>query len=369
MSLYSSFPKLFLTFITLLKALHAQSDIFYYCNKGVSYDSCTDECRILLNDGTTESCTFLASSQSCFCFDGLNYCENSSNCNAEEACVKLLPHATKSYCVPCEAIPYRSPPPTFVDSSHSCTLPDPAPSPYNDPEIADDYFQECEYGFDCINDCVYILQDTKMDDCSGKSGCFCSTKAPCNSSNDCPFGEACYKFSESAIYPYCVACGAVRRRPALIPVDTNHQCEGGDYTDQPTPPSQDPKTPASSSPSSGTSENGICVAAKHVAYLPKSNLIYNLNRRAHVLCDFNGSCATPGHMVIFNGVPMMMKTYCHGHVKQPCKRRIMFVNSPRMHAKLRIFSDSPGLEFTALAAQFETVVEERALQVLLRNGM
>lgn len=46
--------------------------------------------------------------------------------------------------------------------------------------------------------------------------------------------------------------------------------------------------------------------------LDVSELVFAQNRCASVLCDGNGSCAMPGHMIVYNGVPMSMLMYCNG---------------------------------------------------------
>lgn len=93
------------------------------------------------------------------------------------------------------------------------------------------------------------------------------------------------------------------------------------------------------------------------------------HRQATVLCDNNLTCATPGHMVIFNDVPMMMKTYCQRVPTANCDHRIMLVNSPRMKAILRLTMDTPQLLLTAMAASYETAVEKIVMRVALSSGI
>lgn len=343
-----------------LRALNAQSSTFKYCGKGTDFHSCVGGCKRLLNDGTTELCDENHSSQPCFCFDNSNSCSSSLDCSSSEACIKLLPNVDKSYCAPCDAVPYRSPPPIFVDSNHSCTALSPVPTPYEAPVIDDDLFLDCESSTDCVDECDH-LQKYELEYCHESNECFCFTSNWCFSSDECPFGAMCVKIVEDTESFYCVSCGAFfRLLPSPIPADTNHGCEGGIYSDLYVPTTPYPTDYVL---------NRVCVAAKHVDNMPKSDLVYSSNQRAYVLCDSYGSCATPGHMVLFDEIPMMMKTYCNTKVIQPCVRRIMLVNSPRMAPKLRLSSDSPGLQLTALAAQYETLFEERVLRLLLRNGL
>ena len=122
-------------------------------------------------------------------------------------------------------------------------------------------------------------------------------------------------------------------------------------------------------PSSGEDkdedEDEVCVDAEALAHLPARDLVFATHRVARVLCDTNGSCATRGHIVVWRGVPMMMRSYCREVV---CEARTIKVNAPRYRRKLRVESQTSGLHFTALAARYETVVEERALHLAVRFG-
>ncbi|PXF42594.1 hypothetical protein BWQ96_07689 [Gracilariopsis chorda] len=105
-------------------------------------------------------------------------------------------------------------------------------------------------------------------------------------------------------------------------------------------------------------DEGACIATEALKHLPRSSLLYDKHLYSRVLCDKYGSCATGGHMVRFHSRTMMMKSYC---IRTTCDERIMFVNSLRYKRKFLVESSSPGLEFTAFAARFETVFEESIL--------
>lgn len=96
-------------------------------------------------------------------------------------------------------------------------------------------------------------------------------------------------------------------------------------------------------------------------------LIYRSHRRASVLCDANTSCATAGHIVVFKEEAMMMSSYCT--LAGGCTKRLMHVNSPRMNRKLRLLTKTDGLQFTALASRYQSVVEERFLSTLVHMSM
>lgn len=128
-------------------------------------------------------------------------------------------------------------------------------------------------------------------------------------------------------------------------------------------------TPSSSSAAADEADPEVCIDAAALAHLPSHQLIFSEHRRAAVLCDSFGSCATPGHMVEHHGVPMTMLSYC-ARSNVECTKTIKMVNSPKMTAGLglRIKSRSDGLVYTSLAARYQTKTEEWMLSKLLRMG-
>lgn len=114
-------------------------------------------------------------------------------------------------------------------------------------------------------------------------------------------------------------------------------------------------------------DDEVCVDANLLSHLPVHELVYKSHRRASVLCDKTGSCATPGHIVVFNGRAMMMSSYCNK--VGDCQRRVMNVNSPKMNRKVRLATKTDGLHFTALASRYQTVLEERFLSTLIHMSM
>lgn len=127
----------------------------------------------------------------------------------------------------------------------------------------------------------------------------------------------------------------------------------------------------STDPSPSDEAADVCIGVDALRHLDMDELVFPQHFRATVLCDAKRNCATPGHIVVHDGVPMMMKTYCEGlRVKkgdeEMCTRKVMFVNSPRMKYGQRIKSNSDGLEFTALAARFESKLEEHVMALVAR---
>lgn len=125
-------------------------------------------------------------------------------------------------------------------------------------------------------------------------------------------------------------------------------------------------SPSASSSVSSSSNKG-CVDSRALSHFSKEELVFAEHRVARVLCDQNGSCATAGHMVMWEGAAMMMQTYCK--VEGGCREEQMLVNSPRMAVKLRVRSKTEGLQYTAFAARFATGTEEMFLRALVRVGL
>lgn len=124
------------------------------------------------------------------------------------------------------------------------------------------------------------------------------------------------------------------------------------------------------STSSPNDNDPVCIDANALAHLSFPDLVYSSHRRASVLCDTFGSCATPGHVVVYNERVMTMRMYC-GVTMEGCRSRVKFVNSPRMRVKegrVRVESKSPGLEYTVLAAKYETRLEMSVLRLVVGIG-
>lgn len=117
----------------------------------------------------------------------------------------------------------------------------------------------------------------------------------------------------------------------------------------------------------GGNGEGVCIGTKHLGEFNQDELVFDEHQMANVLCDNAGSCATPGHIVIWEGQGIMMKTYCN--IVGGCTREKMTVNSPKWKAGRRIKSDSEGLSFSVYAARYESNVEESVLKSVVRMEM
>lgn len=78
-------------------------------------------------------------------------------------------------------------------------------------------------------------------------------------------------------------------------------------------------------------------------------LVFDEHSLTEVLCDENESCAIPGHVVVFIGKAIMMKT-CYELVS--CEQGVMAVNSPKCQRRLRAESNTEGLLYKAFTAGY-----------------
>lgn len=112
-------------------------------------------------------------------------------------------------------------------------------------------------------------------------------------------------------------------------------------------------------------DDAVCIGSHSLGHISREELVFEKDVVAHVLCDVDGSCATAGHMVVYKGRGMMMKSYCE---LTSCVRKVMKVNSPKYRPRLTVQSLSKDLVFTALAARFQTRAEEGVLSAVVRFG-
>lgn len=112
-------------------------------------------------------------------------------------------------------------------------------------------------------------------------------------------------------------------------------------------------------------EVNSCIDVRALGEFRKEGLVFEKDRIGRVYCDGQESCATGGHMVVYRGNGMMMKSYCE-IVK--CEVRNMLVNSPKFASGLRVKSNTKGLEYSAFAAKYESRAEELSMRVAIKAG-
>ena len=285
-------------------------------SQGLTLDTCEDsgECN------GSRSCTSVTDNDgacgnddTCWCIpsEGPIRCSQHYHCVPGEACAEIPDQGTI-----CASESY-------IDETSGATLIRGnvihLPPPSEDDGLSFDSCErdnECESGRSC-------KQARSTDPCTDTAACVClpSKMVFCSSSSECDSGEVCADLQKS-----------------------EKECASERFVDF-------------------LSDGGVCIGMHHLQHLDQSSLVYNRHRLARVLCDVNNSCATPGHMVRFNGSPMMMQTYC---TRAVCTRQVMKVNSPRYRRGVRVQSHTEGLVFTAFAARYESKLEEHFLRMLIR---
>lgn len=219
----------------------------------------------------------------------------------------------------------------------------------------------CETTSDCAGsrECdVGFLDDARP--CKGADNCLCLPQhlKACEDSDDCFVpGEVCARYLKDIL---CASKAAVQKFSTLTEI--------GKEALEPTPEEEGEDRPTQAGQASVVKElpSNVCIAVHALRKFDPEELVFKQHALAGVLCDGNGSCATPGHMVLVKGKAMMMKSYCD---IVPCERRVMYVNSPRHRRGMVIESNTEGLVFTAFAARYETRSEEVIISVAVRLGL
>ncbi|KAI0557241.1 hypothetical protein FGB62_327g012 [Gracilaria domingensis] len=224
-------------------------------------------------------------------------------------------------------------------------------------------FGNCSQSSDCRNlgKCVYGRFDyeTGYTCCGGRdnSECYCLPKEPepCSNDFDCnEIGEMCMEsFGKPA---KCVSRGnseTLVNEWGMYPAGTQNQ---------------DTRTKTDETGKNTTVSESSCIALHHLSGISPEKLLYRTRRVARVLCDKQNSCATPGHIVKYNGISMMMSSYCEND-DVSCSHEIMEVNSPRYSVAAEVMTHTSGLSFTAFAARYRTQYEEMILSALVRMGL
>lgn len=214
------------------------------------------------------------------------------------------------------------------------------------------------------------------------SSCYCYDSVSCNCSNDCKDTEICTATTrgrkcvsrtmlETSEYLQEIECpvpGGDSDKPILIVNEVQPEPPAAlTGTPRPTPsPVRIPGTSPEVQGQDASGSGGVCVDARALQHLDMRQLVFEKHPLAPVLCDVNGSCATPGHIVIYGNEPMMMRSYC---AIAGCVNKVIPVNSPRLTRRVRIPSRTDDLQFTAFAARYETRPEELALATAVRVGL
>lgn len=337
---------------------------------GFTFDQCSettvckgDRTCVRTVPGSVETC---GSSKGCFCRPpDLTRCDADTDCETpDEKC-----GVTRDKDPVCQSATVISgnndvrgvndPPPSDDDDSPSAPQP-----PVEVPEggLTGD---SCTIDAECrgIRTCNMVQDDVIQGCVRGETQCRCYPLVPrlCGSDSECEPGERCAVFEEPGVKPFCVSQARIAESDAI------QFLEG----DKPTPTADAAGGQVKedgSAPQAITADaaDASCVDARALSHLRANELVFRSHRRARVLCDGAGSCATAGHIVVFRGRGMCMRTYC-GMVG--CTAGLMEVNSPKWRRGTRVRSRTEGLLYTAYAARWATWAEEGVLTALVRAGM
>lgn len=320
-------------------------------------------------------------SKHCICFPpfGASNCRVSSDCSrAREGCVFNAKSPKKLYCSICSVIkserfkaadqicehrsttpnhdtplPTSQPPNTATPSNDipntvpptSTILPTETPNSLGAGSLElCDLNDICAPGRICGSFDTLTATALNMSTCSFSEPCYCYASDAlhrfCESSSNCLDGDRCMK-EEARGASVCVSCNGAADDLGfdLAAIDDG----------------------------AGHCPDEVCIATSLLSSFSDEDLVFKSHFRANVLCDLDENCATAGHILIYKGEVMMMRSYCE-RKEISCKKRIMAVNSPRMRVGLRVATRSKDLEFTALAARLESKFEEVLLRHLIHLG-
>lgn len=259
---------------------------------------------------------------------------------------------------------------SHIRLTSSVKVPAPASAPLSLPFLSDkqdscSVTNPCETGFICLSTNGVVCSINDFLCLCGPTDVVCSPNTPCTN------GKNCMHRDNTACNDYNRVCLCGSGQPE-IPSSSG----GGGWNpfrspqpQQPPPSSVNPGGFPNPTPTQDADDDDddVCVDAALLKHLPRERLVYRKDRRASVLCDEMGSCATAGHMVTFKGQAMMMMSYCQ--VTGMCKQRVMNVNSPVMSRNVRVPTKTDGLQFTAFASRYRSVVEERLLAAIVHMSV
>lgn len=212
------------------------------------------------------------------------------------------------------------------------------------------------------------------------SQCECTppTRTDCTTCTKCDAGERCF-WRERDSNSFCASVDAAKNNSAYKlredGICTPSPSISPLVKSSPTPsPSAVPSRTPSSSPSltpsisvSGSPPNDVCIDSDALRNVPMHERVFRKDIISVVLCDMYRSCATEGHIVTVHGRAMTMRGYC-STPKVQCTRETKLVNSPRMGRRVRVVSNTEGVEFTAFSARYGTWAEEAVARLMVLLG-
>lgn len=338
---------------------------------GLTLDSCSDsdDCtglRRCAYTGVGNNLDECDGRSPCKCLKpGLGPCFKDTDCETGEFCVETGLHRVP-VCISKNAdlAGYNR---TSIDTGNGLTM------------DSCDKSEECKGDRDCISywDIPLWFECFKARPCV----CLPNQLPLCSSSEDCGAGEKCVISVLISDSPICIAESFAETFAGSteyfgngpIPGATNSSENTGDASPEDASPEPSPSgedadiAESSSEPSSEPLlQTETCVDSSALQHLRRDELVFEKDVWSEVLCDEGDSCATAGHIVLHHGKAMMMKSYCE---VVGCKKKRMFVNSPRYTVGCRISSRTDGLQYSSFAARYETRGEEMLMAVAIHSGL
>ena len=391
---------------------------------GLTWDGCEASsqciapriCRIFLDDEEEfKECNY-NHDERCHCFgaDGLTACETDADCpDSGEICAERTDMELDSFlCVSEDGVRRLSFWRSVSSTNPPIATPEPGTGPTSSPSATPTVqeSQNCTYSYECTEGEVcastdrqdplcrsetFVGEDTATvqtdgltwDDCEASSQCiaprtceidlgnnefkecnynhderchcFAERFTVCETDADClDRGEICAERTDKELDSFlCVSEDSVRRLSfwEAAPIDTESTSA---------PPTSATGSPLPK-PTVALPPQSDCIDVRALSHLSEEDLVFKTHFVAPVLCDSNDSCATPAHVVMYEGKPMMMRSYC---AIVGCRKENMYVNSPKYYRRLVVKSKTSGLHFTVFAARYGTRLEELVISSVLRLG-
>lgn len=300
-------------------------------------------------------------------------CRRDTDCPADELCVNIVDARSDPFCRSAHAV-------AGLDRFER--MDDKRPD-YSDPSPAELLLERspagpglglpgdvCTVDDDCVDnsECRHITE--QQGSCNGRRACTCehSMLSNCTVAENCTRHEMCAVVQDAVRdVGECRSKRSVETDPLTIWSTFQLTVDDHENDEAMMSANPQPELETEDEGKKGAENAGVCIDASALRHLPQHQLVFPSHQHASVLCDRSGSCATSGHMVVWQGRAMMMKSYC-ALQDVMCQRMVKMVNSPRMARSLRIASRTGGLTFTSLAGRFETRFEEMCLSKIIHLG-
>lgn len=340
--------------------------------KGLNFDWCSNEGDCKGSRGChgpyPKSVSCPADALDCACYPNWDECVTSVDCDDGEVCV----NGSTSGSLRCISMNALTDFPMLASTDEGSlrlkVMVSPSPSTQKETGGKESNlglnFDKCSPVKKCSGRRECIELGIQKNPCIGEAkNCRCYPgNHRCLNDADCDEGEVCKIFIRTE-RNVCTSEDAAVDYALFKDLETKDKFTVIYTTEEPEQVAPAVSISGSNDRNTGPNRNA-CIDSKALDHFNANELVFKEHKIASVLCDHVGSCATPGHMVMWKGRGMMMRTYCLEVGR--CNVGVILVNSPRWSIGKRVPSKTKGLEYTAFAARFETAMEEFALKTALR---